>query len=230
MSDKSSSAIITSRGIVLSRRNHGERDLKLHVFLRQEGKVIATVKAGQNTQSKLKSLQEPFILADYQVYLPKHAVFARILNGKLIQSHHKIRQNLAAFLVASQLCEMIELLFPFRAPAPDIFDILQLSFQALHNSASPKTTWLWFTINLLKSLGHGDKTAELATFIQPTERERIQTFLKDEKMSVPFETLLLSPVSIERSQKFMEGQLMDLLPREMKSSGFEKILEPLLKQ
>ncbi len=141
--------LIPGPGLVLRRNKHLETDVHLHLFMKETGKVYATVKGGQRFSSKLKSLQEPFTLAEFQVY------------RQIQESHQFLRTDYKSFLVASKCCEVIDALLPFRAPSPDVFDILHHTLQGFQSIPEPERVWIRFVVELLENLGHGDMSKDL---------------------------------------------------------------------
>lgn len=148
-------------------------------------------KGGQRMKAKLKSLQEPFSEGDFQVFVPPHGHNGRLAGGRLINSHHALRKSYDAFHVACKCSEVIETLIPFRAPSPEVYDILRRSYQALQSSASPQNEWILFVVQVLKSLGHGD--------VSQQARE------------------LLAKSPLDRCLRFVEAELERILPWRLKS-------------
>jgi DNA repair protein RecO len=147
---------ITDTGLVLRRTLHLEKDHRLIVLLRGQGKFSLVSKGTSQISSKLKILQEPFSLIDIQAFLSHHGTHGRLTGGKLLHSFDKIRQSYEAYLVASACAEVVDMLVPFRAPSPDVFDILRNAFSRLAQVASPQDVWVDFVQETLKTLGHGD--------------------------------------------------------------------------
>lgn len=154
-------SLIASPGIVLRRIRHLDVDTRLTLFLREEGKVLINVKGGQRMTSKLKALQEPFTKSDLQVFLPPHGTTGRLIQGKLIDSHEKLRYRYDTFQIASRCCEVIDALFPYRAASHDNYDLLDKTLGRLCVSAQPRFEWAQFIATLLNNLGHGDHSQEI---------------------------------------------------------------------
>lgn len=151
---------LTDSGIILRRTRHLDDDARLTVFLREHGKMSVISKSSIQLKSKLKSLQEPFSEADLQIYLPPHGVRGRLTGGKLINSHEPLRRSYEAYVIASSCCEVVDTLVPFRAPSPEVFDILRDTLAALEAPGAGREQWIRFVEKLLKSMGHGDITPQ----------------------------------------------------------------------
>lgn len=149
-----------------------DEDVRLTLLLRDAGKVTVVSKGGQRLRSKLKGVQEPFSSADYQIYLPQHGSNGRLGGGRLIESFSGIRTNVMAFSTAARCVEVVDMMLPFRAPSPDVFDILHAAFQALASSPAPDVEWIHFVRKLLNCLGHGDLTEKVTELLPNVERCR----------------------------------------------------------
>jgi DNA repair protein RecO len=175
---------ISSVGLVLRRVRHLDSDFKLTILLRDFGKVAAISKGGQRLLSKLKAVQEPFSEGDFQLFVPPHGTNGRLTGGRLINSHQNLRQNYEAFNAACRCCEVVEMLLPFRAPSPDVYDILRESLQSLQSSGSPKPSplhdWVLFIVQILKVLGHGDVSEQASRYLADAPLERCVTFVEAE--------------------------------------------------
>ncbi len=186
---------ISDVGLVLRRVKHMDNDFKLTILLRETGKVLAVSRGGQKMASKLKAIQEPFIEADFQVFAPPHGVNGRLAGGRLINSHMDLRSNIDAFNIACRCCETVEMLLPYRAPSPDVYDILRASLQSLQttdeSTLSPLRQWVLFVVRLLQALGHGDVT-EMAR-------------------------RLLSEAPLEKCVAYVDAELEQILPYRLKS-------------
>ena len=186
---------LVGRGIVLRRVRHLDDDFKLTVLLRDAGKVMAVSKGGQRMASKLKSVQEPFVEAEFQVFAPPHGVNGRLAGGRLLDSHRALRSNIDAFNIACRCCEVVEMLLPYRAPSPDVYDILRASLQSLQSmdgpALSPLHQWVLFVVQILHVLGHGD--------VSETARR------------------LLSEAPLERCVAHVDAELERILPYRLKS-------------
>lgn len=182
--------VITSPGIVLRRLKHGEDDLHLVLLTETAGKIRVLVKGGRRMQFKLKALLEPFVWADYQIFLPPHRVFGRLLGGRLIQSQSRLSQQVRAFEYACKIVEIVDALLPARAPAPEIFDLLTEALPRMAHTSHPRLEWLRFGVAYLKILGHGD--------------------LSDK----------IRPLSVDRSLAVLQNEFERHLPRRLKSDLF----------
>ncbi len=158
-------------GLVLRRRKHLEFDVKVLIFLRDAGKVVAISRGGQRLTSKLKALHEPFTQADFQLFATHDGHNGRLAGGRLIDSHIGLRTNPGAFLWASRALEIVDLLIPYRAPASDVYDILRRSLAEFAVQSDVSAVWVSFVAALLKTLGHGDVLEQSAPSLTLVERE-----------------------------------------------------------
>lgn len=208
-----------SPGIVLRRARHLENDLRLTLFLRDHGKVVALAKGGQRMSSKLKALQEPFSEAEYHVFLPEHSHNARLLGGRLSQSHAALRHRFAAFQTASRCCETIEAMFPFRAPAPDVYVALQRSLAAME-AGDPPFEWMVFLLSVLKCLGHGDHSERVTEFLPADQKAVVLARVGGQRLNFDINQHVVNRASLAQAASYLEDRLQNILPRRLKSDGF----------
>jgi recombinational DNA repair protein (RecF pathway) len=130
-----------------------------------------------------------------QLFLPPQGLYARLLQGQLVRTHPRLRQNPLAFHTACRAIETVETLLPFRAPAPEAFDILDHTLQTLEETPNIAVEWILFCLRLLKALGHGDHSQEVLKWMHPE-----------------------NPSAMERAGMALEAELERILPRKLKSS------------
>jgi hypothetical protein len=211
-------------GLVLRRAKIGEEDLRLTVLLRESGKLLAVAKGGLRPQNKLRALQEPFTEADFHLFVPSdHGVNARLAGGKLVDSHQGLRTRYDAFETASRTIETVEALLPFRAPAPDVYDILRSALRALSAGQPAAEEWVLFVARLLRCLGHGDVTDRLVALLEPSERETAEAALETSEESA----LHVRPASLERCQHLVDAELELILPWRLKSDRVARESAPV---
>lgn len=138
-----------------------EEDTRLTVLLRDHGKLSVVSRGSMRPGSKLKAVQEPFSEADFQIYVPAHGTHGRLTGGKLIDSHQPLRQRYDCFETACKCCEVVEMLLPFRAPSPEVFDILRQILGSLQMTVDPRQEWVRFVVRMLECLGHGDLSSKV---------------------------------------------------------------------
>ena len=205
---------LTGPGLVLRRAKRAEDDMRLTVFFREFGKVLATSRGSQKPKSVLKAVQEPFTEADFHVFAPEHGVNGRMAGGKLIDSHQGIRTRFDAFETASRACETVDVLVPFRAPSPEVYDILRSALRSLSAGSSPVVEWVLFVTRLLVTLGHGDVSERLTALLEPSEREAAEAAIVSTGMSP---ALTVQPATLERCLNLVNAELEQILPWRLKS-------------
>lgn len=218
-------SLLTDRGLVLRRVRHLEDDFRLTLFLREAGKVLAVSKGGRRFSSKLKAVQEPFTEADFHVFLAPHGFNARLITAQLRNSHFALRGSVEAFETASRCCETVDVMLPFRAASPDVFDILQDALTAMCATKQPRREWVVFVVRLMRTLGHGDFSDAVLDVVEPGDRAALQTALRRPPESGA-QDFPLSPVSLGRGTAFVEKQLEQVLPWRLKSDAVNFAAEP----
>ncbi len=187
-------SLLSGVGIVLRRSRHLEDDVRLTFFSRDLGKLVLIAKGTSKLSSRIRILQEPFSEVDAQIFVPAQGFHARLINGKLLSSHPGLSRTLARFEAAAKCCETVDLLLPFRAAAPDVYDILRGSLQSLQTTEWPQIEWIHYVVRLMRCLGHGDLSAEAEKTLKLGRAE-----------------------DVRRCLSFLEAQLGQILPRPLKS-------------
>src|SRR4051812_46529736 len=109
---------LVSAGFVLRRRKHLEHDVRLSIFLKDFGKVLVLLKGALKMGAKLKSFQEPFTAANFQLSIPPHGSYARLIGAEYVSSNQHLSRHMSSFEIANKCCEMVDVMIPFRAPSP----------------------------------------------------------------------------------------------------------------
>ena len=207
------------RGLVLRRTRHMEQDVRLTVFLRDVGKILVLAKGGLKSANRLKALQDPLTEAEYHVLLAPQGIHARLIGGKLIASPHHFSKNWGNFSLASKCCEVVDSLLPFRAPSPDVYDILHLTLQRLATDSLSAQHWIQFNLRLLNALGYGELTEDVLRLLQPDEFNDFHQGASEQESDATWQRV--SAFSLNRCQAFLEARLNALLPWPLKSDAME---------
>ena len=214
--------ILPSLGIVLRRRRHLEEDSRVVVLLREEGKVILAAKGGQRLQSRLKSALEPCAESDFEVYLPPHGVYGKVIGARLVRSRTGLRVHYDRFQTACRMTEALDALLPARAPAPQAYEVLRNGLDLVDAGGSPYGAWCRFGLNLLRVLGHGDQTDRLLSLLPPADVERARSAFGGPASEVG----TLPDAALRRSVSFVNGELDRILPRQLKAELPPAAAEP----
>ncbi len=209
----------TGPGLVLRRTRHMEQDVRLTVFLREVGKIVVLAKGGLKSANRLKALQDPLTEAEYHILLAPQGIHGRLIGGKLIASPHLFSKNWDNFSLASKCCEVVDCLLPFRAPSPDVYDILHATLQRVATESLSAQHWIQFNLRLLNALGYGELTEDVLRLLQPDEFNRFRDGAADEEFDSTWQTVSAS--SLNRCQAFLEARLSALLPWPLKSGALE---------
>ena len=93
-------------GIVLNTRDYGETHKIITVFTKSAGKISAICRGANKPKSKLASVSQRFIRADFLVYLTKG--LSTIQQGLIIDSYRHIREDIVKTAYTSYLIELTE--------------------------------------------------------------------------------------------------------------------------
>jgi DNA repair protein RecO (recombination protein O) len=123
--------IVTTPGIVLSRRPLGESDKLAMVYTRDLGRVALRFVGVLRPRAKLRALSEPFTIADYRLFVKPASEYGKCIGGSLRTVHPSIRADYDKTLMAFHFCELLERLTPYRDPNPRKFDLLEQALSLL---------------------------------------------------------------------------------------------------
>lgn len=129
-------AIVNAWGIVLSRRNHGESDRLCTLYTENLGKIPVRFAGVNKAGRKLKALSEPFVWAEYRLYVSSRSDYGKAIGGQLIASFPGIRADFMRTVAALGCCELLESMTPDRAPNPDEYRLICATLQGLESGES----------------------------------------------------------------------------------------------
>lgn len=203
-------------GIVLRRSRHKEDDVRIVLLLRAHGKVESVARGARRVSSKLKSLIEPFSESDIQIFLPGGSVYSKLISGRLISSHLGLRGDYARFSLASQCCETAEILLPYRAPAPDLYDVLRDALVRLESAPDARWEWPLFVVRLFDRMGHGDLLPRILTFLPDERRSKAEAFFR-QTVGGGGSFSDLPEADLQRVSGVIQPHLENVLPWRLKS-------------
>lgn len=147
--------IFTDSGIVLLRQDFRETDRIVSIYTRQQGRFNARLPGVSRPTGKLKALCEPFVWADYRIYVRRGGVIGTITGGKLNNIFPHIRQDLKRLQLAFHCCELLLRLTPLHQPSEDKFNLLLSGLNALEQDGAHPAFASAFTLRLMTLAGFG---------------------------------------------------------------------------
>lgn len=194
-------AILNAWGVVLSRRDHGESDRLCTLYTETLGKVRARFVGVNKAGRKLKAFSEPFVWAEYRLYVSPRSDYAKVIGGQLIGSFPGIRRSLPRTVAALGCCELLESITAERSPNPEKYALICRTLASLENGENAAWAPVSFGLRLLASAGLG--VEEGATVEEPSLWARLHSGELD---GLPFDAAAAGRVT-ELVRSLVEGQL-----------------------
>ena len=116
----------TVDGLVLRAQNYGEND-KLITILTAEGKQTVLAKGARSMKSKIKTITEPFVYANFELNQKGSAV-AWIKGGSSTEIFYNLRENVEKLFLATYICDIAN---EFSGELVDASDMLRLTLNTL---------------------------------------------------------------------------------------------------
>lgn len=147
--------IFTDNGIILLRQDFREADRIVSIYTQEHGRLNARVPSVSRPLGKLKALCEPFVCADYRIYVRRNGVMGTITGGKINSSFTQIRRNFKKLQLAFHFCELFLRLTPLHQPSADKFNLLKTSLEELEKGPVSSAFSAAFTLRLMMLAGFG---------------------------------------------------------------------------
>ena len=98
----------TIEGIVLRTQDYGETHKIITIYSKELGKISAICRGANKAKSKLTSLAQPFVKANFLIYLSKG--LSTVQQGEILDSFRLIREDIVKTAYAAYLVELTMLL------------------------------------------------------------------------------------------------------------------------
>lgn len=147
--------IFTDSGIILLRQEFREADRIVSLYTREHGRLNARLPGVARPAGKLKALSEPFVCADFRIYVKRGGVIGTVTGGKLNNVFPHIRQNLKRTALAMHFCELVQRLTPLHQPSEGKFELLYSALTELEYGEPNSAFQAAFTLRLMALAGFG---------------------------------------------------------------------------
>lgn len=122
-------------GIVIRNMDYGEGNKIISLYTRETGKMSVMARGAKKLKSRHSAITQLFTYGQYVVY--KAGQMGTLNAGEIIDSHHKLRENLHAAAYSSYLAEMFEKLTGDMEPNPALFEQLLAALKAIEANKEP---------------------------------------------------------------------------------------------
>lgn len=141
----------TIEGIVVRTQNYGETHKIITIFSKELGKISAICRGANKTKSQLASLAQPFIKAEFLIYLSKG--LSTVQQGETIESFRSIREDIMKTAYAAYLVELTMMLTEDREREPYLYNQLDLTLQWINDEAELMVPLFMLELKLFKRGG-----------------------------------------------------------------------------
>src|SRR5690606_9633879 len=118
-------------GIVIRATDYGEGNRILNVLTKQSGKLSMMARGAKKVKSRFSALSQLFTHAEFIIFRSSSQAMGTLNSGELIDSHHKLREDLVLTAYAAYMTEMVNRLIDDGDVVPGLFDQLLAAFQAM---------------------------------------------------------------------------------------------------
>lgn len=142
-------------GIVLIRQNFKERDRMTSIYTKTRGRVNLRFSGVNRPAGKLKALSEPFVHANYRVYVRRGTTVGCVTGGKVEAVFPSIRGSIHKTKLALHFCELMFRLTPEHQPSEEKFNLLLGSLASLEKNTPTSAYAPAFILRLMSLAGFG---------------------------------------------------------------------------
>jgi DNA repair protein RecO (recombination protein O) len=158
-------ALYHSAAFVLHTYKLGETDQIIVLFTQEFGKLRAVARRSHSPRRHMAGYYQPLLLLNAIVYGRPGQALYRMHSVDLIQAFRPLHEDFHLLRCGLYLTELIDVATHERAPAPELFTLLQETLECLTQTASPPMLLRLFELRLLTALGY---TPQLAHCVQCT--------------------------------------------------------------
>lgn len=141
-----------SEAIILRRRDYGEADRILTLYVRDRGKIGAIAKGARRITSRQGGHIELF--AHAELLLARGRNLEVVTQAATVEAFRPIREDLVRTTYAYHLAELLDRMTEEGEPSPATFDLLRASLSALCDAEDPSLVARYFELRLLGLQGY----------------------------------------------------------------------------
>lgn len=102
--------VVTTKGVILKRRNIGEQDAILTILTDEFGMIEASARGVRRAKSKLAAAVQPFYYSELSLFHTKERYIVN--NASALETFHKLRYDVIKVALADYIAELICYLAP----------------------------------------------------------------------------------------------------------------------
>jgi DNA repair protein RecO (recombination protein O) len=168
-----------SPAIIMRVKELGESDLLVTFFTAQKGRLKGVAKGGRKSRKRFVNALDLFSLVSLE-YTPRRQGNLLLLDSaRLIDVYPGLRTDFSSLSRASYMIELTEILFPPGVAEPRMFELLNLSFEALSKGEKSESISLAFAFKAMSLGGYRIETSRCSQCGRPYQGEGTAVFKQE---------------------------------------------------
>lgn len=149
--------LIKTWGIILNSRPMGELDRMVEIFSEELGRLQGVAKGARSFKNRFGGSLEPFTYCRLNLFKKPNGALYRIESADIVESFHKIREDLTLLLQSACMVDALRKLMPFEDPSKTIFSLLHKSLERIVAGDPADKVLFYYQIRLLHLSGVGPR-------------------------------------------------------------------------
>ncbi|MCS7463458.1 DNA repair protein RecO [Paenibacillus doosanensis] len=117
------------QGIVIRSMDYGEGNKIVTLFTRELGKAAVIIRGAKKVKSRYASVAQLFTCGDYLYF--KSGQLGTLNHAEIVESHHRIREDLHKAAYASYMAELTDRMLPDQEANAFLFEQLKAGLQGI---------------------------------------------------------------------------------------------------
>lgn len=160
-------------------RKLGESDLLVTFFTPHKGRLKGVAKGAMKSRKRFVNALDLFSLVSLEYAPRRQGNLCLLHSGKLLNAYPGLRADYASLSKASYLIELVEILFPPGVTEPELFELLNLSFESLSRGERSDLIPLLFELKAMSMGGYRIDTTTCAKCGRRYQGEGSAVFVRE---------------------------------------------------
>lgn len=145
--------LLKVEGIVIRSMDYGENNIIISLYTRERGKISAMVRGAKKMSSRFASTTQLFTYGEFIVF--KSGQMGTLNSCELIESHHKLREDLTMAAYSSYMAELYERIMPEQEEGNNyFFEQLKAGLSAIEEGKEPSVVLHIIEMKMLEISGY----------------------------------------------------------------------------
>jgi DNA repair protein RecO (recombination protein O) len=168
-----------SSAIIMRVKDLGESDLLVTFFTAQKGRLSGVAKGARKSRKRFVNALDLFSLVNIE-YAPRRQGDLLLLeSARLTDPHPGLRSDFSSLSKASYMIELTEILFPPGVAEPGMFELLNLSLDALSRGEKMDLIPLIFEFKAMSLGGYRIDTSRCSKCARHYQGEGTAVFMRE---------------------------------------------------